>query len=192
VLIPGTGVLFTIATGLFKGKRASMVAALGCTLGIMPSLLASILGLALIIHTSALAFQILKYAGVAYLLFLSFTMLRSNGITLSNENQGEQPLASIALKGFLINILNPKLTVFFLAFLPQFVPPNSVNVTSLMLLYGGIFMAITFAVFIGYGLLANSVRDYVLNSEKLSIRIQRVFAGSFATLGLKLAFTQHE
>lgn len=192
VLIPGTGVLYTIATGLFMGKRASAFAALGCTFGIVPSLLASIMGLAIIIHTSALAFQIVKYVGVAYLLYLSWSMLRSGGPLTLDENNEKHNLLTVAFKGFLINILNPKLTIFFLAFLPQFIPPQAEQPTYNMLLLGAVFMVMTFFVFIIYGLLATAVRNYIIHSEKISTIIQRVFAGSFAVLGLKLAFTSRE
>ena len=192
ILIPGTGVLYTIATGLFMGKRASTVAALGCTFGIVPSLLASITGLAIIIHTSASAFQIVKYMGVAYLLFLALSMLRDGDALMLNESQEKQSLFAVAFKGFLINILNPKLTIFFLAFLPQFVPLYAQQPTYNMLALGTIFMVMTFFVFVIYGLLATSVRDYIIHSEKLSTIIQRIFAGSFALLGLKLALTTRE
>lgn len=192
VLIPGTGVLYTVATALFMGKRAVISAALGCTFGIVPSLLASIMGLAIIIHTSALAFQVVKYVGVTYLLFLAWSMLRSSGSLNLNENQEKQNLFMVALKGFLINILNPKLTIFFLAFLPQFIPAQLQQPTNNMLLLGGIFMLITFCVFVIYGLLATSVRNYIIHSEKVSIIVQRIFAGSFAALGLKLAFTTRD
>jgi threonine/homoserine/homoserine lactone efflux protein len=192
VLIPGTGVLYTVATGLFNGKKASTFAAIGCTFGIVPSLLASIMGLAIIIHTSALAFQFVKYIGVAYLLFLSWSMLRSNGSLTLNESHQKQDLFTVAFKGFLINILNPKLTIFFLAFLPQFIPPQTPTPTHNMLLLGMIFMVMTFVVFVVYGLLATSVRNHIIHSEKISTMIQRVFAGSFAALGLKLALTSRE
>ncbi len=195
VLIPGTGVLYTVAIALFMGRRASTAAAVGCTLGIVPSLLASILGLAIVIHTSALAFQIVKYAGVAYLLYLAWSMLQSSGpLTLENDEEGRrgQGLVSVAFKGFLINILNPKLTVFFLAFLPQFIPAHMQQPTQAMLVLGLVFMAMTFVVFVIYGLLATGVRQYVIHSERVSVILQRVFAGSFAALGLKLALTSRE
>lgn len=192
VLIPGTGVLYTIATGLFMGKKASFFAALGCTFGIVPSLLASIMGLAIILHTSALFFQIVKYIGVAYLLYLAWSMLKSSGALKLNESQDKQSLSTVAFKGFLINILNPKLTIFFLAFLPQFIPAQAQSSTVNMLILGLIFMAMTFFVFVIYGLLATTVRNYVIHSEKISTIIQRIFAGSFAALGLKLAFTNNE
>lgn len=192
VLMPGSGVLYTVAVGLFMGARASFFATIGCTLGILPSLLASIMGLALIIHTSALAFQIVKFAGVIYLLFLAYSMLGAQGLFALKQDQTQNSLYAVALKGFLINILNPKLTVFFLAFLPQFLPLQASQPTQSMLLLGAVFMLITFVVFIGYGLLATSVRHYIISSAKVSRFLQRVFAGSFAALGLKLALTSRD
>ena len=192
VIMPGTGVLYTVATGLFLGRRASLFAALGCTLGIVPSLLASITGLALLIHASAVAFQVVKFAGVAYLLYLAWGMLQGGGPLSLEEGQSEQSIMAVISRGFLINILNPKLTIFFLAFLPQFVPVEVADPTRIMFLLGLVFMLMTLAVFIGYGLLATTVRAYVIESERVSSIIQRVFAGSFAALGIRLAFASRE
>ena len=152
VIMPGTGVLYTVATGLFLGRRASLFAALGCTLGIVPSLLASITGLALLIHASAVAFQVVKFAGVAYLLYLAWGMLQGGGPLSLEEDQSEQSIMAVISRGFLINILNPKLTIFFLAFLPQFVPVDVADPTRIMVLLGLVFMLMTLAMFIGYGL----------------------------------------
>ncbi|WP_407333772.1 LysE family translocator [Enterovibrio sp. 27052020O] len=192
VLIPGTGVLYTVSTGLLLGLRASIWASVGCTFGIIPSLIASITGLAIILHTSALAFQIVKYAGVAYLLYLAISMWRASGALTIDESAEKKSMYNIALKGCLMNILNPKLTVFFMAFLPQFVPQNVADPTDHMLLLGSIFMAMTFFVFILYGALAVSVRDIVIHSKRVSTFLQRIFAGSFAALGLKLALSDKQ
>lgn len=190
VLIPGTGVLYTVSTGLFVGKRASIFAALGCTLGIIPALLASILGLAALFHTSATAFQVVKAIGVVYLLYLAWSMWRSNS-PLSVNNSGEnRNWFSISLKGFLLNIFNPKLSIFFLAFLPQFMSPQATQPVVGMLILGLVFMAMTLMVFTLYGLMANQFRQYILRSERISFHIQRLFACSFAALGLKLAFSE--
>jgi len=190
VLIPGTGVIYTISTGLFQGSRASLFAALGCTAGIIPSLIACIMGLAVVIHTSALAFQIIKFAGVAYLLYLAWMMWKeTDALTLKDEAREVEVLA-ISLRGFLINILNPKLTLFFLAFLPQFIPANVTSPVVNMLVLGGVFMGMTLAVFILYGLLANYARNYIVDSPKITQYIQRTFAASFALLGAKLALSE--
>lgn len=190
VLIPGTGVIYTISTGLFQGARASFAAALGCTLGIVPSMLASIFGLAVILNTSAMAFQVVKFIGVAYLLYLAWCMWReTGGLALEKKEEQKINLFQVALKGCLINVLNPKLTIFFLAFLPQFINSNSSLATSQMLLLGGIFMAMTLIVFILYGILASKARRYLSGSSKVAKYMQRTFAASFALLGMKLAFT---
>ncbi len=190
VLIPGTGVLYTIATGLFTGKRASFFAALGCTLGIIPALLASSLGLAAIFHTSAVAFQVVKYVGAAYLLYLAWQMWHSSSALSISEKDSKSNYLNIVIKGFMLNILNPKLSIFFLAFLPQFIPSSTESALNSMLLLGSVFMFMTFVVFIVYGFLSGLFSAYILKSEKVSVYIQKFFATSFAALGFKLAFSE--
>lgn len=188
VLIPGTGVLYTVATGLLVGKRASFFAALGCTLGIIPALSASTFGLATIFHTSALVFQVVKFVGAIYLLYLAWQMWHSSSPLSLSKNQSNKKYTEIILKGFLLNILNPKLSIFFLAFLPQFIPSTSENVFTSMLTLGFVFMLMTFAIFIVYGFLSGAISTFIVKSEKASVIIQKFFATSFAALGLKLAF----
>lgn len=190
VLIPGTGVIFTVSTGLTAGKRASVLAAMGCTAGIIPHLLASILGLSALLHTSALAFDMLKYAGVAYLLYVAYATWRDRSAFSVSDTPTTTSARSLMLRGFLMNILNPKLTIFFLAFLPQFVTPGSTAPTVQMLVLSGVFMAMTFAVFVAYGLLANVLRRAVIESPRVQNWLRRSFAAAFAGLGLNLAFAQ--
>lgn len=190
VLLPGTGVIYTISIGLFQNARASVFAALGCTAGIIPSLLACILGLAAVIHTSALLFQIIKFVGVAYLLYLAWGMWKETGGLVLDDNGERASMLAISTKGFLINILNPKLSVFFLAFLPQFVPAQAVSPLISMFVLGVVFMAMTLFVFIFYGFLANSVSTYVVSSPKIMKYVQRTFSATFAMLGAKLAFAE--
>ncbi len=190
VLIPGTGVIYTISTGLFMGWSSSIAAATGCTAGIIPHIITSILGLSAILHMSALAFQVIKFTGVAYLLYLAWSMWRETG-SIDFEETGERKgFLQIAVRGVLINILNPKLTLFFLAFLPQFISAN-VDISPIfqMIYLGGLFMGMTLFVFVIYGLSAHSVRAYVINSPKRILRIQRTFAVIFASLGAKLAIS---
>ncbi len=190
VLIPGTGVLYTVATGLFVGKRASIFAAFGCTLGIIPALLASVFGLAAIFHTSALAFQVVKYLGAAYLLYLAWRMWRTAAPLSVAQKDVNKQYTSIVLKGFLLNILNPKLSIFFLAFLPQFIPSTAENALLQMLVLGATFMLITLIIFIGYGSLSGSFGRFIAHSKRASLAMQRVFAAGFAALGLKLALSE--
>ncbi len=190
VLIPGTGVIYTVSSGLFLGQRASIAAAFGCTLGILPHLTASILGLSAILHLSALAFQVVKYAGATYLLYLAWSMWRETGALTLDSPSSKKGMLQIVIKGFLINILNPKLSIFFLAFLPLFVAPGASSPTCQMLFLGGVFMAITLGIFILYGLFANGVRKHVVNSPRVIVWLQRSFAVTFAALGVKLATTR--
>jgi threonine/homoserine/homoserine lactone efflux protein len=190
VLIPGTGVIYTVSNGLFLGWRASIAAAVGCTAGILPHLTASILGLAAILHMSALAFQALKYAGVVYLLYLAWGMWRETGALQFDAPATRKGVRQIITRGFLINILNPKLSIFFLAFLPLFVSPRATSPTLQLMLLSAVFMAMTLVIFILYGLLADAVRRYVVDSPQVVTWMQRSFATIFAVLGIKLALTE--
>lgn len=189
VLMPGTGVIYTISAGLFMGFRASIAAACGCTLGIVPHLLASILGLSALLHMSALAFQVLKYAGTAYLLYLAWSMWRVTGALKFDQQNQKNSMLQIAMKGFLINILNPKLSIFFLAFLPLFISADASSPVLHLLFLSAVFMTMTLCVFILYGVSAHSVRTHVVTSPKSILWLQRTFAAIFATLGAKLAMS---
>lgn len=190
VLIPGTGVIYTISNGLLLGWRASIAAACGCTAGIVPHLTASILGLSAILHTSAIAFQLVKYVGVAYLLYLAWAMWRETGALEFDGRAPNKGLWQIAKRGFLINILNPKLSIFFLAFLPLFVSRDASSPTLQMMVLSVIFMVMTLVIFIFYGISANGVRRYVASSPACVVWLQRTFAATFAVLGAKLAMTE--
>ena len=187
VVSPGTGVLYTLAAGLSRGSRASVVAAFGCTLGIVPHMAAAILGLAAVMHASALAFQTLKYAGVAYLLYMAWNTLREHGTLKIEKQVGARSSAQVALTAIFVNILNPKLSIFFLAFLPQFVSAGEANPLARMLELSGVFMLMTFVVFVGYGLFAASVRDHVISRPRILAWMRRSFAAAFVALGAKLA-----
>jgi threonine/homoserine/homoserine lactone efflux protein len=188
VVSPGTGVLFTMATGLSRGSRASVVAAFGCTLGIVPHMAAAILGLAALLHTSALAFQTFKYLGVAYLLYMAWMTLKEHGALKVEKEVGARSATQVIVSAILINILNPKLSIFFFAFLPQFVSPAEPDPLLRMSELSGVFMALTFVVFVGYGLFAASIRNHVISRPKVLVWMRRTFAGAFAALGAKLAF----
>lgn len=187
VLAPGTGVLYTLALGLGQGARAALWAALGCTLGILPHLAAATLGLAAVLHSSALLFQVVKTLGVLYLLYLAWQALRSGGaLTISSQTKRQSALR-IAQRGALINILNPKLSVFFLALLPPFLSGDPAHATSEMALLGAVFMGLTFGVFVLYGYFAAQARQFVLGSETVVKWLNRGFAGIFAALAARLA-----
>ncbi len=189
VATPGTGVIYTLAAGLSRGARASVVAAVGCTLGIVPHMIAAITGLAALLHASALAFQTLKYLGVVYLLYMAWATLKEKGALAVEPDTGPRSVSKVIVSGVLINILNPKLTIFFFAFLPQFVNTGEVNTLVRMLELSAVFMLVTFVVFAVYGVFAAVVRDHVVSRPRVMTWMRRVFAGSFVALGARLAVT---
>lgn len=189
VLIPGTGVIYTISTGLTRGKRASIVAALGCTAGIIPHLLATVLGLSAVMHTSALAFQVFKYAGIAYLFYLAYATWHDKSAFALDTTPQHATEGTLVIKALLLNILNPKLTLFFLAFLPQFIAHDGPAPLLQLLTLSGVFMAMTFGVFVLYGLLAHAFRQAVIESPRVQTWLRRSFAAAFAGLAIDLALT---
>lgn len=190
VASPGTGVLYTLGAGLGRGARASVIAAFGCTLGILPHLAAAVLGLSAMIETSVLAFEILRVAGVAYLLYMAWMTLKETGALAVAADGRDASAFDITVRAILLNLLNPKLTVFFLAFLPQFVGHGDAHPTLRFVELGGVFMAMTFAVFVVYGIAAATVRDQVLSRPSVLAMMRRLFAGAFVLLGVKLALTE--
>ncbi|MDF1803805.1 LysE family translocator [Thalassovita sp.] len=187
VIAPGTGVVYTLAMGLGQGPRAAIIAALGCTFGIIPAMAAAILGLAAVLHTSALLFQTVKFAGVAYLLWLAWQAMRSGGALSVSGQSARQSALTIARRGILINVLNPKLSIFFLALLPPFLSGTPEAATSEMLTLGMVFMVMTFVIFALYGVFAASARRLILSSERTMRWLNRSFAAIFTLLAGRLA-----
>ena len=192
VVTPGTGVLYTLVAGLSRGARASVIAAVGCTLGIVPHMLAAVAGLAALLYASALAFEGLKYLGVAYLLYLAWRTVRETGAL--SIDAGATPPSALRVIGraILINVLNPKLTIFFFAFLPQFVSAGEPDALPRMLELSGVFMLVTLVVFIGYGVLAAAVRNHVVSRPRVMAWIRRMFAVAFVALGARLALASRQ
>jgi len=189
VATPGTGVLYTLAAGLSHGARASVVAAVGCTVGIVPHMVTAITGLAAVLHTSALAFQVLKYLGVAYLLFMAWSTLRDKEALAVEEDTARPSAVKMIVSGILINILNPKLTIFFFAFLPQFVSTDETHASLRMMMLSAVFMLITFVVFVVYGVFAAAVRNQVISRPRVIAWMRRTFAATFVALAGRLALT---
>ncbi|KAB2845641.1 MAG: LysE family translocator [Hyphomicrobiaceae bacterium] len=190
VASPGIGVLYTLAHGLSRGAAASVIAAFACTLGILPHMLAAVTGLAAVLHTSALAFQVLKYLGVAYLLYMAWSTLQESGALKVETELQPRSVRQIIVSGVLVNILNPKLSIFFFAFLPQFVSVEEPSAVIRMLELSGVFMLETFIVFAIYGVFAAAVRTHVISRPAVLLWMRRAFAGAFAALGLKLALSE--
>jgi threonine/homoserine/homoserine lactone efflux protein len=190
VASPGTGVLYTLAVALAQGSRASVAAAFGCTLGILPQMVGAMLGLAAILHTSALAFAALKWCGVAYLLYMAWQALRETGALAIKAEPSQKSDRRVIVTAILINILNPKLSIFFYAFLPQFIAIDEPHPVARLLELSGAFMLMTFVVFAIYGLFAAAVRDRVISRPKVLAWLRRSFAAGFAALGARLALSE--
>ena len=189
VATPGTGALYTVATGLSGGARTSMVAALGCTLGIVPHMFTVITGLAALLHTSAMSLQIIKYLGAAWLLYMAWKMISNKEALSVNSEAINHSSRQIITSAILINLLNPKLSLFFLAFLPQFIVNNGHSAVTQMLEMSMVFMVMTLLIFSLYGVFAATVRQHVMANVSVQRWVQRAFSGAFAVLAVKLALT---
>ncbi|HWK15625.1 MAG TPA: LysE family translocator [Rhizobiaceae bacterium] len=190
VASPGTGVVYTLAAGLSRGARASVLAALACTLGIVPHLVAALTGLAALLHASALAFEIVKYAGVAYLLWMAWQTIRQKGAMRIEAAPDARTAGRVLRDGIALNVLNPKLSIFFVAFLPQFVPAAAPGAVLRMLELSLVFMAMTFVVFALYGVFAATMRNRVVGSPRVMAWLRNSFAAAFVALGARLALTE--
>jgi threonine/homoserine/homoserine lactone efflux protein len=188
VASPGTGVLYTMTAGLSRGARASVIAAVGCTLGIIPHMVAAVTGLAALLHASAVAFQALKYIGVAYLLLIAWRTLKEKGALSVEGDTAPRSAMSVIVSAILVNVLNPKLTIFFFAFLPQFVSAQDPNAFLRMVELSAVFMLLTLVIFVAYGSFAAAIRKHVISRPKVLTWMRRVFAGAFVALGARLAF----
>lgn len=190
VVTPGAGVLYTVSTGLAQGRTASAFAAVGCTLGIVPHMLATALGLAAVMHAGALAFQLLKVAGVAYLLYLAWATWRDTAAFAADADRPRLSPRQLVVRGVLLNLLNPKLTLFFLAFLPQFMDPARGAAAAQFTALSAVFMAMKLAVFVAYGALAHAFRQRVIGSRAVQAALRRGFAAAFALMAARLAASE--
>jgi threonine/homoserine/homoserine lactone efflux protein len=189
VATPGVGVLFTVSAGLARGARAGVVAAFGCTLGIVPHLVAAVTGTAALLQASGVAFEVVKALGVAYLLYMAWASWHDKTPLIVSDDEAHKPPLRVIGSAVLANVLNPKLTIFFFAFLPQFATPDSPNRLLTMIALSLVFMAMTFIVFSLYGIFAAGARRHLIERPKIVQRIRRCFAASFVLLSAKLATT---
>jgi threonine/homoserine/homoserine lactone efflux protein len=190
VLIPGTGVLYTVSSSIGGGWRRGFFAAIGCTLGIVPHVLAAMLGLSAIMQAGSMVFEVVRYAGVIYLVFMGFSMIRDAGVLpLDDGNASIDPMGPVVWRGILLNVLNPKLTVFFFAFLPQFLDASPGLLDPKLIGLGGIFMLMTLVVFAVYALASAAIRDLVLAAPVARRWIERALGALLIGFAARLAFT---
>lgn len=189
VATPGTGALLSIAAGLRNGARRSLVTAFGCTLGILPHLAAAITGAAALLLVSGLAFEIVKVLGVGYLLYMAWTMWQDTGVLTVQPSTRTFSPARTVISAILANLLNPKLTVFFFVFLPQFVSVDAAHPIVELVALSAVFMVMTFVVFAIYGVFASAARSQLIERPAIVRRLQRTFSLTFVGLAGKLATT---
>jgi len=189
-LAPGPDNTFIVAQGISRGRKAAIITALGMCSGISVHTTAAALGVSALIYSSAAAFTLLKYAGAAYLLFLAWKSLKEQRILLSPGEAGGCDSRLLFRRGFLMNVINPKVALFFLAFLPQFVSANSGGVPLQMFLLGILFMAQAVVVFSIIGWLSGSIGNAVLKKPRIARWFGWLTAAIFAALGLRLALAE--
>lgn len=188
IATPGTGAILTIAAGIRGGKGLSLVTAFGCTLGIVPHLVAAITGTAALLRLGGVAFEVLRWVGIAYLLYMAISTWRSSGALALDSSAPPRSAMRTIGNAILANLLNPKLTLFFFAFLPQFVTKDAASLPQ-MLTLSGIFMALTLLVFAVYGLAASFFRLHLVERPTITRRIQKGFALGYVGIGVGLATT---
>jgi threonine/homoserine/homoserine lactone efflux protein len=189
-IAPGPDNTFVVAQGISRGRKAAVTTALGMCSGISVHTTAAALGISAVLYSSAIAFMVLKYAGAAYLLFLAYKALKERSGTTSSAVADECGSWVLFRRGFIMNVVNPKVALFFLAFLPQFVVTRSGGVALQMFLLGLVFMVQAVAVFTAIGLLSGSIGDAILKRPRISRLFSWLTAGIFASLGIRLALAE--
>lgn len=189
-LAPGPDNTFVVAQGLSRGRRAAIITALGMCSGVSVHTSAAALGISAILYSSAYAFLMLKYAGAAYLLYLAYKAIREHTVFLQQQDKTAMSAYLLFRRGFVMNVLNPKVALFFLAFLPQFITPDGFNLPLQMMLLGLIFMVQAMIIFSAIGYLSGSVGNAILTRPGISKYFAWLSAGIFTSLGLRLAFAE--
>jgi len=190
VLIPGTGVVYTVSSSVGGGRRRGLIAAVGCTLGIVPHMLAAMLGLSAIMQAGSVVFEVVRWAGVAYLVFMGASMIREAGaLPLEDGNAPVDSASLIVRRGILLNVLNPKLTLFFFAFLPQFLDASPGLLDPALIWLGGVFMLMTLAVFAVYALASAAARDLILSAPVVRRWVERALGAFLIAFAARLALT---
>lgn len=190
-IAPGPDNVFVVTQGVTRGRKAAVLTAIGMCSGISVHTTAASLGISAIFYSSAVAFNVVKFAGAAYLLLLAWKTIREHREIELRGNGGELSGFALFKRGFIMNVLNPKVALFFLAFLPQFVPPGSDNVALTMIMLGLIFMVQGMIIFIAIGLLSGAIGNYFLRKPRVSRLFSWLTAGIFAILGLRLALARN-
>ncbi|MCP1143437.1 LysE family translocator [Lysinibacillus endophyticus] len=189
-IMPGPDNLFTLAQSIAKGKSAGIYTTLGLCTGLLGHITAATIGISAIIYQSAFAFTIVKYAGAAYLLYLAYKSFKEKSSSFNINSDDTLDHKSLYKKGVIMNLLNPKVSLFFLAFFPQFINYQSGSVSLQMLIYGVLFLIQTLVIFTVISIFAGQVGNYLRKNTSLSKKINIIQGSLFTLIGLKIAFSQ--
>ena len=192
VIAPGPGMLFVISRGLANGRKAGVISALGTSTGIAIHILAAAFGLSLIIYATEVGFQIMKWVGGLYLLFLAWKAFTHRQGLLIDSDKSDTSHTSLFWQGILVNALNPKVALFFMAFIPQFVKPASWSIPVQTIVLGSIFMVFTVIIFIVYGVSASMIRKWVIERPRVHKVIDWTTGSLFVFLGIRLALSNRQ
>lgn len=190
ILAPGPDMLYVITRGMAHGRRAGILSAIGVVCGILVHTTAAAFGLTLLLQTSALAFLFVKFIGAAYLLYLGIRAWRDKSTFLLQASASSAKSSALFWQGVLSNVLNPKISIFFLAFLPQFVDKGSSHVTLQMVILGLTFacFGLCFLLIVGYS--SGAVGRWLMYRPQYAQFLQRLAGGILIGLGIRLAFTE--
>jgi threonine/homoserine/homoserine lactone efflux protein len=188
-IAPGPDNIFVVTQGIARGRKAAIATALGMCSGISVHTVAAACGISAVFHTSALAFNAVKYAGAAYLLYLAYRTLKER-TTITLRAADNRALAALFRRGFIMNVVNPKVALFFLAFLPQFASADTVHFVPWMLLLGFIFMAQAVVIFCLIACFSGTIGNYIAAKPALAKYFDYLTAGVFASLGVRLALQE--
>jgi threonine/homoserine/homoserine lactone efflux protein len=187
--LPGPDILFVLTQSISQGKMAGVATATGLCTGILVHTSAAALGISALIYESALAFEIVKYAGAAYLLYLAWQALRESGELVSSTPVRETDIFALYRRGIFMNVLNPKVALFFLAFLPQFVNLESGNIPMQMIFLGVVFLIQAWLIFSAISVFAGTIGDKIVHRPGIGKYINWGKAGVFTIIGVKLALS---
>jgi threonine/homoserine/homoserine lactone efflux protein len=184
---PGPDNLQVLARGISQGRAAGLVAALGFAAGISFHTTLAALGVAALLKSSPMAFEAVKLAGAAYLVWIGIKAIRSKGLSSAHERPS-QPLAVVFRQSVIGNLLNPKVTLFFIVFLPQFVNPHGGQSVMLQMFeLGGVFMLQTVVVFSAFGVAAGMIGAYLKRRPRVGVWLDRLAGATFIGLGIRVA-----
>ena len=189
-LAPGPDNIFVLTQSSLCGRRAGFVVTLGLCTGLIGHSMAVALGVAVIFQRSATAFSVLKFIGAGYLVYLAWQAFHASAARMHTERRGEARLFALYGRGIIMNLTNPKVSIFFLAFLPQFADPSRGSVSLQILLLGGVFILATIVVFGSIAFLAGTLGQWLHRSDRVQGIMNKVAGAVFLGLALKLATTK--